>query len=143
MRLISVTRVLTLCLGALVFSAATVAAADWPQFRGPGGRGQSSETGLPAQWNAETNIVWKANLPGPGASSAVTFGDRIFLTCYSGYGMEEDRDAGVFVLAARPEFELLAHNTIETDTSIFNASPAVAGGRLLLRSDRALYCIVK
>jgi len=90
MRQISVTRVLTLCLGALAFSATTVAAADWPQFRGPGGRGQSSATGLPAQWSAETNIVWKANLPGPGASSPVTFGDKIFLTCYSGYGMEED-----------------------------------------------------
>jgi len=53
------------------------------------------------------------------------------------------RDAGVFVLAARPEFELLAHNKIDTDASIFNGSPAVAGGRLLLRSDRALYCIGK
>jgi len=47
----------------------------------------------------------------------------------------------VFVLAAKPEFELLAHNKIETDSSIFNGSPAVADGRLLLRSDRALYCI--
>ena len=53
------------------------------------------------------------------------------------------RDAGVFVVAAKPEFELLAHNKIETDASIFNGSPAVADGRLLLRSDRALYCIGK
>jgi hypothetical protein len=53
------------------------------------------------------------------------------------------RDAGVFVVAARPQFELLAHNKIESDTSVFNGSPTVADGRLLLRSDRALYCIGK
>ncbi|MCU0979983.1 MAG: PQQ-binding-like beta-propeller repeat protein [Pirellulaceae bacterium] len=53
------------------------------------------------------------------------------------------RDAGVYVVAARPQFELLAHNKIESDTSVFNGSPAVADGRLLLRSDRALYCIGK
>ena len=64
-------------------------AADWPQFRGPGGRGQSSQTGLPTTWDAATNVVWKTDLPGPGASSPVTLGDKIFLTCYSGYGVEE------------------------------------------------------
>jgi hypothetical protein len=53
------------------------------------------------------------------------------------------RDAGVFVVAARPQFELLAHNRIESDTSVFNGSPIVADGRLLLRSDRALYCLGK
>ncbi len=53
------------------------------------------------------------------------------------------RDAGVYVVAAKPEFELLAHNKIETDASIFNGSLAVAAGRLLLRSDRALYCLGK
>ncbi len=70
-------------------SGLTAEAADWPQFRGPGGRGQSDQTGLPAQWDAATNIAWKTELPGPGGSSPVVFGDKIFLTCYSGYGVEE------------------------------------------------------
>ena len=51
------------------------------------------------------------------------------------------RKQGTYVLAAKPTFELLAHNTIATDSSAFNASPAVTEGRLLLRSDRFLYCI--
>jgi outer membrane protein assembly factor BamB len=62
--------------------------ADWKQFRGPGGQGISTETGLPTEWSAEKNIVWKVKLPGAGASCPVTLGDRVFVTCYSGYGME-------------------------------------------------------
>jgi outer membrane protein assembly factor BamB len=64
-------------------------AADWPQFRGPGGSATSVETGLPTTWGPGENLVWKAELPGPGASSPVTTGDRIFLTCYTGYGLDE------------------------------------------------------
>jgi outer membrane protein assembly factor BamB len=51
------------------------------------------------------------------------------------------RDKGAFVLAAKPKFEILAHNRIATDDSIFNASPSVSGKHLLLRSDKFLYCI--
>jgi outer membrane protein assembly factor BamB len=48
---------------------------------------------------------------------------------------------GSYVVAAKPEFELLAHNKFEDDDSRTNASPAVDNGQLLLRSDRYLYCI--
>ena len=49
---------------------------------------------------------------------------------------------GTFVVAAQPEYKLLAHNVIATDDSVFNASPAPLGdGKLLLRSDARLYCI--
>jgi outer membrane protein assembly factor BamB len=48
---------------------------------------------------------------------------------------------GTFVVAAQPEFELLAHNVFEDDDSRINASPAVSNGQLLLRTDRHLYCI--
>ena len=90
MRICSLTSLLTIGLWTFAFAmATTTATADWPQFRGPGGRGQSGETGLPTQWDAGSNIVWKADLPGPGASSPVTFGGKIFLTCYAGYGVEE------------------------------------------------------
>ncbi|MCL4193441.1 MAG: hypothetical protein KJZ87_17025 [Thermoguttaceae bacterium] len=41
----------------------------------------------------------------------------------------------------RPEFKVLAHNRLESDSTDFNATPAVAGGALLLRSNQALYCI--
>jgi hypothetical protein len=48
---------------------------------------------------------------------------------------------GTYVVAAKPEFELLSHNVFEDDDSRTNASPAVSNGQLLLRTDRALYCI--
>jgi outer membrane protein assembly factor BamB len=66
----------------------SVEAADWMQFRGPGGLGTSGETGLPVEWSSHKNIVWKTNLPGPGTSCPVTVADRIFLTCYTGYALE-------------------------------------------------------
>src|SRR6185503_9216852 len=60
-------------------------AADWMQFRGPGGTATSSDTGLPTKWSENENLVWKVKLPGLGTSSPITVGDRIFLPCYSGY----------------------------------------------------------
>src|SRR5437016_2692660 len=62
--------------------------ADWRQFRGPEGLGVSDEKGLPTEWSSEKNIVWETPLPGPGTSSPVTAGDRIFLTCYTGYAID-------------------------------------------------------
>jgi len=50
------------------------------------------------------------------------------------------RRGGVYVVPAKPAFELLAHNTLG-DRSTFNASPAVSGRRLLVRSDTHLYCL--
>jgi outer membrane protein assembly factor BamB len=66
--------------------AATIAAGDWPQFRGPQAHGRSDAKGLPLTWSDEQGIAWKTPLPGPGASSPITLGNRIFLTCFTGYG---------------------------------------------------------
>jgi outer membrane protein assembly factor BamB len=68
--------------------ALSAVAADWPQFRGPGGSGISGETGLPATWSSTENIVWRTKLPGPGSSSPIVVGKRVYLTCYTGYGLE-------------------------------------------------------
>ena len=70
--------------------AGLAAAPDWRQFRGPGGLGTSAETGLPVEWSSHKNIVWTTRLPGPGTSSPVIVGDRIFLTCYTGYAVDAD-----------------------------------------------------
>ena len=61
-------------------------AADWFQFRGPGGLGASDETGLPSRWSADENMKWRAEMPGPGTSSPIVVGKRVYITCYSGYG---------------------------------------------------------
>lgn len=66
--------------------------ADWTRFRGPGGQGVSNEKGLPVSWSTTENIVWRTKLPGPGTSSPITLGNRVYLTCYSGYGVDDDKD---------------------------------------------------
>jgi outer membrane protein assembly factor BamB len=71
-----------------LLAALSAAGADWMQFRGPHGSGTGSDTGLPTTWSAKENIVWRAKLPGPGTSSPIVVGKRVYLTCYSGYGLE-------------------------------------------------------
>jgi outer membrane protein assembly factor BamB len=50
------------------------------------------------------------------------------------------RNNGVFIVAAKPQFELLSH-VPPLDNSTFNGSPAVGGGKLLLRSNEYLYAV--
>ena len=72
----------------VVVGAVFTMGADWTQFRGPGGLGISQDKGLPVQWSSDLNIVWKTRIPGSGTSSPVTLGNRVFLTSYSGYGLD-------------------------------------------------------
>src|SRR6266567_8278256 len=53
---------------------------DWPQFRGPGGTGVSSESKLPSEWDKSKNVEWKVSLPGVAWSSPVVWGDKVFVT---------------------------------------------------------------
>ena len=55
-------------------------AENWPRFRGPTGQGISTEKALPLTWSAESNIIWKTEVPGQSWSSPVVWGDRVFLT---------------------------------------------------------------
>lgn len=66
---------------------AGAAATDWTQFRGPTGSGVSAEKGLPQSWSEKDNLAWKIEMPGAGTSSPVFIGDRIYITCYSGYNV--------------------------------------------------------
>ena len=66
----------------------------WTRFRGPNGSGVSTETDpTPTTWSATENLKWKVALPGPGSSSPIIVGDKIFVTCWSGYGVEGIDDA--------------------------------------------------
>lgn len=69
--------------------AVSLTGANWPTFRGPGGTASSDDRGLPETWNATENVIWKSELPGYGTSSPITWENRIFLTCYNGYGLDE------------------------------------------------------
>lgn len=79
----------TLAILVTIFSTST-ASADWLQFRGPGGLGIAADKGLPVTWSAEQNIAWKTEMPGFGASSPIVVGNKVLVTCYSGYGLDKD-----------------------------------------------------
>jgi outer membrane protein assembly factor BamB len=64
---------------AVIVLVASVSAENWPQWRGPGGQGISSEKQLPTEWAPGKNIVWKVELPS-GHSSPIVWGDRVFVT---------------------------------------------------------------
>lgn len=55
-------------------------AADWPQFRGPGGQGHSDAKNLPLTWSETENIAWKVPIAGLGWSSPSIQGEQIWLT---------------------------------------------------------------
>lgn len=80
----------SLFMTASLLCASSLVAADWTQFRGPGGLGTSDEKGLPVKWSATENIAWRTELPGAGTSSPIVLGKKIFLTCYSGYGVDRN-----------------------------------------------------
>jgi outer membrane protein assembly factor BamB len=70
----------SLCGAALIIFSQAVRAQEWPQWRGPGGRGISAEKNLPTEWSETKNIQWKTELPGRGHSSPIIWGRKIFLT---------------------------------------------------------------
>ncbi len=67
----------------------------WPRWRGPSGQGLVEGTGYPDTWSDTQNVIWKARVPGAGASSPIVWADRIFLTT------ADDRAGTVSVLSYR------------------------------------------
>ena len=70
---------------------------NWTQYRGVDSQSITPIEGLPTQWSDTKNLLWKAELPGRGASSPIVFKDRIFLTAASGYG-DSPTDRGAVAL---------------------------------------------
>ncbi|MBX7106212.1 MAG: PQQ-binding-like beta-propeller repeat protein [Gemmataceae bacterium] len=102
-----------------VVALLTAGGADWPRFRGPDGLGVAVGATPPTKWTATDGVKWKAALPGPGSSSPVVWGDRVFVTCYSGYGID----------AASPgSIEKLTRHLVCVDRN---------SGRILWKSDIA------
>lgn len=78
-------------LGALL--SGTAAEPEWPRFRGPNGSGIAMGAQPPTAWSDTQNLKWKTELPGPGTSSPILVGDRVFLTCWTGPGVAKGRSA--------------------------------------------------
>lgn len=78
-----------LAAGLAFFSGDLTSAGDWTRFRGPNGSGVSEDSSpTPVTWSPSENLKWKIALPGPGSSSPIIVGDKVFVTCWSGYGAD-------------------------------------------------------
>src|SRR5436853_29599 len=64
---------------ALVLTAGSVGAENWPCWRGPRLDGTSLETGIARSWSSTSNVVWKTELPGIGHASPIVWNDRVIV----------------------------------------------------------------
>ncbi len=64
---------------AVLAAASSLSAENWPQWRGPGSQGISSEQNVPTEWSPTKNVAWKTELPS-GHSSPIVWNDRLFVT---------------------------------------------------------------
>jgi outer membrane protein assembly factor BamB len=58
------------------------------RFRGTDGSGSSANVDIPTKWSTQSNLKWKAEIPGAGSSTPIVVGDRVYVTYYSGYGTD-------------------------------------------------------
>ena len=80
---------------AILLTLPALAAADWPQWRGPNRDGVSAETGLLKQWpKGGPKLAWQANLDGVGYGSPVVVGDRLYITAAA----DADNGTGEYAL---------------------------------------------
>jgi outer membrane protein assembly factor BamB len=67
-----------IALALAILALSTVAASDWPEWRGPSRDGRAAETNLPARWSPQgENLAWR--IPVGSRSAPVAFGNRIYI----------------------------------------------------------------
>ena len=81
---------------AVVFCSSVPRAAEWPQFRGPGGTGVADDSSLPQRWTSTENVAWVAEVPGRGWSSPIVWRDRVFVTSAVNSGEFKQPSPGIY-----------------------------------------------
>ena len=110
-------------------------AGDWPAWRGPTGQGVTAETDLPLRFGADENVKWKVPLPGPGNSTPIVLGRRVFLTQALGKGrlralLAFDREDGK--LRWMRSIEYADAEPTHDDNPYASASPVTDGERVIV-----------
>lgn len=80
---------------ALLLSAAfafPAPAADWTQFRGPGGSGLTDESDLPTSWSESENVKWTVDVPGMGWACPIVVDGRVIIATAISDG-EKNKDS--------------------------------------------------
>ncbi len=68
---------------------------SWSRFRGENASGASLSAKIPSTWSDTENVAWKTALPGHGSSSPVVRGGYVYLTAYSGYGLDFQKPGNI------------------------------------------------
>ena len=72
--------VVSLLVGGLTsFNFAQAETTDWSQWRGASGSGSNTTSQPPLNWDSKTNIKWKVEMPGKGASTPIISGNQVFV----------------------------------------------------------------
>jgi outer membrane protein assembly factor BamB len=129
----------------LTLIVAPVIAADWPQWRGPKGTGQSDEKTAPLTWSSSENVKWKVTLDGAGNSSPIVVSQKVFIThapansplrgiqCY-------DRDSGTLLWKHQTEYSGEPEGKYQNNPYC-SASPVSDGQRVVAGYGSAgLFC---
>ncbi len=104
----------------VLIASSQVSGEDWTRFRGDGASGFSAKA-APVKWSPKENIAWTADLPGAGVSCPIIVGDKIFVTCYSGYGVERGKGeledlARHLVCVDRKAGKILWERSVDSET---------------------------
>lgn len=67
-------------LGGVLALGMVAQAENWPAWRGAAADGISKEATAPLQWSKEDHVRWRAELPEPGNSTPIVWGNMVFLT---------------------------------------------------------------
>ncbi len=143
---------------------------NWPHWRGPLANGTAPHGEPPLNWDENTNLKWKVEIPGHGTSTPIVWGQQVFVLTAIDTGRvvegaqkpEEqperpfaikfpntlfkfavlclDRATGK-TLWERTAIEELPHEGHHPDSSFASASPTTDGRRLYVSfGSRGIYC---
>jgi len=119
---------------------------EWPEFRGPGGRGVAAEAAIRTTWSEAAGIAWKADLPGRSASSPIVVGDLVVTTASS--GSRQDRLHVIALDKATGErrwervFWATGRTLCHPTSAVAAGTPASDGRRIVaLYSSCDLFCL--
>lgn len=122
------------CAFLLCAAPSSPAQSNWPQFRGPGGQGDSTSSDLPLNWSETQNAAWKTPIDGKAWSSPVVWGKQVWITTATPDGRQLsaiclDKDNGQVVYNLKL-FDVANPQFIHDFNSPASPTPTIEDGRV-------------
>jgi outer membrane protein assembly factor BamB len=107
---------------------------QWPEFRGPDGRGIAAGSGLPLRWSETGGVRWKTAVHGRAWSSPVVLDGQVWLTSATEdgrqlYAMAFDRETGR-VIHDLKLFDVSTPQYAHPFNTYASPTPAIEPGRV-------------